>query len=55
MKLWQCSSPMTNSSNCLSLSNLGASDIWRVLTVTSKLGNVSIIWVALAVNVTTFC
>ena len=28
-------------------------DIWKVLTVTGKLGNVGIIWVALAVNVTT--
>ena len=52
MKLQQCISPMRNSSNCLSLCNLGASDICRVLTVTGKLVNVGIMWAALAVNVT---
>ena len=43
---------MRNSSNCLSLCNFGESDICRVLTVTGKLVNVGIMWVALAVNVT---
>ena len=43
---------MRNSSNCLFLYNLGASDICRVLTVTGKLVNVGIMWVVLAVNVT---
>ena len=52
MKLQQCISPMRNSFNCLSLYNLGGLDICKVLTVTGKLVNVGIMWVALAVNVT---
>ena len=50
--MWQRISPMRNSPNCLPLYNLGASDICRVLTVTGKLVNVGLMWVALAVNVT---
>ena len=49
IKLWHHSFPMRNSSSCLSLCNLGASDIWRVQAITDKLGNVGIILVALAV------